>query len=203
MCLLSVLVEVDSVVFYYWRLWSLNLLAEYDVSPAVSRAEEYTKLNDSLASFLVLRSLEVADIRLVAYEYAESVVLYSAYPCTICSFSSENGCVVLRIQRSLYARDCEVADSVTVDYNVLECQLSGRRRHHCDVELCILDVNRIRFAELNVSPVGDCLGCRDEDFLAEAEFISVVGHATEHNCEFSSKLTVFYLAAHCYVSSIV
>lgn len=82
MVLLSVLVEVDSVVFNRW-LWSLNLLAEYDVSPAVSRAEEYTELNNSLACVLVLRSLEVADIRLVAYEYAESVVLYSAYPCTI------------------------------------------------------------------------------------------------------------------------
>lgn len=82
MVLLSVLVEVDSVVFNRW-FRSLSLLTEYDVSPTVSRAEEYTKLNDSLASFLVLRSLEVADIRLVAYEYAESVVLYSAYPCTI------------------------------------------------------------------------------------------------------------------------
>lgn len=82
MVLLSVLVEVDSVVFNRW-FRSLSLLAEYDVSPTVSRAEEYTELNDSLACFLVLRSLEVADIRLVAYEYAKSVVLYSAYPCTI------------------------------------------------------------------------------------------------------------------------
>lgn len=82
MVLLSVLVEVDSVVLNRW-LWSLNLLAEYDVSPTICRAEEYTELNDCLASFLVLSTLEVADIRLVAYEYAESVVLYSAYPCTI------------------------------------------------------------------------------------------------------------------------